>query len=291
MNEAEYRLVRPGRQSCARKKHGDGAAGLVRKGRLSRFSAYSPGVHWHRKTSRTCIEGPFGEVLRATGPMAKANPFRFSTKYQDDETDLLYYGYRYYSASTGRWNSRDLMAELGGENLYAFVRNACIVRWDLLGLLSAGSPTSHTSLIRHDNYLLFLLTCPRCSVVTNVRVDYSGAWQGLQALGLDEDMLTDAFGTAFNGPQDLGGLKSVKTPNCFGNAVKVEAYMRTRLSNQAYLTALHLEFFNTDGFPALRAPDPVGAYVKGTIVTYDCAPCVPTARIWPQDLPEPFPDR
>ena len=32
--------------------------------------------------------------------MAKANPFRFSTKYQDDETDLLYYGYRYYNAST-----------------------------------------------------------------------------------------------------------------------------------------------------------------------------------------------
>jgi hypothetical protein len=39
--------------------------------------------------------GPFGELLRATGPMAKANPFRFSTKYQDDETDLLYYGYHY----------------------------------------------------------------------------------------------------------------------------------------------------------------------------------------------------
>ena len=35
--------------------------------------------------------------------MAKANPFRFSTKYQDDETDLLYYGYRYYDASKGRW--------------------------------------------------------------------------------------------------------------------------------------------------------------------------------------------
>ncbi|HNR72510.1 MAG TPA: RHS repeat protein, partial [Verrucomicrobiota bacterium] len=41
--------------------------------------------------------GPFGEVLRATGPMAKANLFRFSTKYQDGETDLLYYGYRYYN--------------------------------------------------------------------------------------------------------------------------------------------------------------------------------------------------
>jgi uncharacterized protein RhaS with RHS repeats len=47
--------------------------------------------------------GPFGELIRATGPMAKANPFRFSTKYQDDETDLLYYGYRYYNVGTGRW--------------------------------------------------------------------------------------------------------------------------------------------------------------------------------------------
>lgn len=38
--------------------------------------------------------GPFGEVIRATGPMAKANPFRFSTQYQDDESDLLIYAYR-----------------------------------------------------------------------------------------------------------------------------------------------------------------------------------------------------
>jgi RHS repeat-associated protein len=58
--------------------------------------------------------GPFGEAIRSTGPMAKANPFRFSTKYQDDETDLLYYGYRYYSTSTGRWLSRDPIAESGG---------------------------------------------------------------------------------------------------------------------------------------------------------------------------------
>jgi len=57
--------------------------------------------------------GPFGEVIRATGPMAKANPFRFSTKYQDDETDLVYYGYRYYSASMGIWLSRDPIEELG----------------------------------------------------------------------------------------------------------------------------------------------------------------------------------
>jgi RHS repeat-associated protein len=61
--------------------------------------------------------GPFGELLRATGPMAKVNPFRFSTKYQDDETGLLYYGYRYYDPSTGRWLSKDPNREPGHELL------------------------------------------------------------------------------------------------------------------------------------------------------------------------------
>ena len=78
--------------------------------------------------------GPFGELLRATGPMAKANPFRFSTKYQDDETDLLNYGYRYYDPSTGRWPNRDPLGERGGRNLYGFVRNNPISLFDYLGL-------------------------------------------------------------------------------------------------------------------------------------------------------------
>jgi RHS repeat-associated protein len=67
--------------------------------------------------------GPFGELLRASGPLARENPFRFSTKYQDDETDLIYFGQRYYSASLGRWLSRDPIEEAGGLNLYAFVNN------------------------------------------------------------------------------------------------------------------------------------------------------------------------
>jgi RHS repeat-associated protein len=66
--------------------------------------------------------------------MAKANPFRFSTKYQDDETDLLYYGYRYYNAATGRWNSRDPIGERGGPNLFEFLSNDPIRLVDPLGL-------------------------------------------------------------------------------------------------------------------------------------------------------------
>jgi RHS repeat-associated protein len=81
--------------------------------------------------------GPFGEVIRATGPMARANPFRFSTKYQDDETDLLYYGKRYLNTVTGRWWSKDPAEETGGQNLYAFVRNSPINNFDALGLAEA----------------------------------------------------------------------------------------------------------------------------------------------------------
>ncbi|HEY3760699.1 MAG TPA: RHS repeat-associated core domain-containing protein [Verrucomicrobiae bacterium] len=57
--------------------------------------------------------GPFGEPIRMTGLMSKNDPFRFSTKYDDDESDLLYYGYRYYKPSTGTWISRDPLRENG----------------------------------------------------------------------------------------------------------------------------------------------------------------------------------
>ena len=82
--------------------------------------------------------GPFGEVIRATGPMAKVNPFRFSTIYQDDETDLLMYPNRPYSASQGRFLCKDPMAEQGGMNVYAFVDNDPVDSVDILGLWGSG---------------------------------------------------------------------------------------------------------------------------------------------------------
>jgi RHS repeat-associated protein len=77
---------------------------------------------------------PFGQTIRITGTMAKNNPFRFSTKYTDDATDMVYYGYRYYNPSTGRWLSRDPIEELGGIHLYAFVGNDTFNAVDVLGM-------------------------------------------------------------------------------------------------------------------------------------------------------------
>ena len=66
--------------------------------------------------------------------IADGNPFRFSTKYVDTESGLIYYGFRYYSPSLGRFLNRDPLGEAGGQNLYCFVENDPVNNWDYFGM-------------------------------------------------------------------------------------------------------------------------------------------------------------
>ena len=83
---------------------------------------------------------PFGAVTRTHGDSSASfdivslNPFRFSSEYYDSELDLVYYNYRHYSPSLGRFLSRDPIEERGGLNLYAFVGNTPTTHTDSLGL-------------------------------------------------------------------------------------------------------------------------------------------------------------
>ncbi|HSE16369.1 MAG TPA: DUF6402 family protein [Pyrinomonadaceae bacterium] len=77
----------------------------------------------------------FGRILKSSGEYAGQNPLRFSGKYTDSETGLLYYGYRYYNPDTGRWIGRDPIGENGGNHLYRFVNNDGVNRADYLGLI------------------------------------------------------------------------------------------------------------------------------------------------------------
>lgn len=56
-------------------------------------------------------------------PAAGKYPFGFSTKYTDEETGLVYYGYRYYNPTVGRWISRDPIEKAGGSDLFLFLGN------------------------------------------------------------------------------------------------------------------------------------------------------------------------
>ena len=136
------------------------AATFDANGNVSEYLGADGGVAAHYEY------GPFGNTVVATGPAAEANPHRFSTKYTDDETGLLYYGSRFYSASLGRWISRDPLTEhafwlltspdndvfhdltvapLAREDfqVYSFVQNGPISRTDPHGLQTDGACCAH----------------------------------------------------------------------------------------------------------------------------------------------------
>ena len=65
------------------------------------------------------------------------NPLRFSSEFADDTLGLVYYNYRHYEPTMGRWLTRDPIGEIGSKNLYEFLRNSPIHFSDRFGLLSS----------------------------------------------------------------------------------------------------------------------------------------------------------
>lgn len=88
------------------------------------------------KSSAAYEYDPFLLPVRASGEMAHLNPWQGSTRFSDTEIGMLYYGYRYYTPSTGRWASRDPLGEADSNNLYLFVNNRPNQKIDILGLLT-----------------------------------------------------------------------------------------------------------------------------------------------------------
>ena len=87
---------------------------------------------------------PFGAITRTSSAthignvdIVADNPFRFSSEFYDPELDLVYYNYRHYSPSLGRFLSRDPIEEQGGLNLYLFCGND-VFSFDDLGMRKRG---------------------------------------------------------------------------------------------------------------------------------------------------------
>jgi RHS repeat-associated protein len=78
----------------------------------------------------------FGETLRLNGTQGEANPIRCSSKFADDDSCLLYYGFRLYDPSSGRWLNRDPLDEGSSLSLYAFNYNSSVSSIDPTGLSS-----------------------------------------------------------------------------------------------------------------------------------------------------------
>ncbi|UDQ98443.1 RHS repeat-associated core domain-containing protein [Lentisphaerota bacterium WC36G] len=81
---------------------------------------------------------PFGALKSESGSMVDELHYRFSTKYFDNNTNLIVYRYRNYNPQTGKWQTRDPLGELTKEGnfnlLYGFIQNNPISKLDKLGL-------------------------------------------------------------------------------------------------------------------------------------------------------------
>ena len=67
---------------------------------------------------------PFGNLSSQSGALADDFVYRFSTKYTDDETGLVYYGFRFYCPELGRWPNRDPVGEAGSKGVYVYFDNS-----------------------------------------------------------------------------------------------------------------------------------------------------------------------
>ncbi|MBS4167723.1 RHS repeat-associated core domain-containing protein [Parachlamydia sp. AcF125] len=66
------------------------------------------------------------------------NPWRFSSKYRDEETQLLFFGRRFYDPRNGRWLTPDPL-RADSPNFYTYVNNHPLSQVDLYGLFSVKS--------------------------------------------------------------------------------------------------------------------------------------------------------
>ncbi len=92
----------------------------------------------------------FGELSLSSGFGPETPPIGFSSKYFDIESDKLYYGYRYYDSSLGRWINRDPIWEFGGLNIFGMIGNDALNQWDYLGLATCAKKLAQIKIINEQ---------------------------------------------------------------------------------------------------------------------------------------------
>lgn len=74
----------------------------------------------------------FGKLTNSSGSLT--NPFQYTAREFDSETNLYFYRARYYDPNPGRFLSEDPAKFKGGANFYRYVKNNAVNRVDPFGL-------------------------------------------------------------------------------------------------------------------------------------------------------------
>jgi len=131
-------------------------------------------IVWHNEVSSSYIN----------------NPWQYLSKRVDEETNLVFFGRRYYDPETGRWLTPDPQGFDNGLNLYAYVLNDPLIKLDLYGL-----ETNDFSKVEFPNTNLnFLL---------NINLNFQSYWKYLmfmkiQSLEFNSNQKTNFFSNGFD---------------------------------------------------------------------------------------------
>ena len=105
------------------------------------------GQHGYIRTNYTYT--PYGAVT-TSGDVTQ--PIQWSSEFHDDELALVYYNYRHYNPTDGRWLGRDSIEST--YNAYLFIGNVPVQYYDEIGLLfSQNSPDNKICCNKCETYL------------------------------------------------------------------------------------------------------------------------------------------
>lgn len=76
----------------------------------------------------------YDEALQPIQKSSLHNPWRYASKRYDEETGFVYFSRRYLAPHLGRWITPDPIGFTDGPNLYAYLHNNPLTRFDLYGL-------------------------------------------------------------------------------------------------------------------------------------------------------------
>ena len=203
------------------------------------------------------------------------NNLWFSSQYFDEESGLHYNTQRYYGPDMGRYCSRDSIGDMGkqakeqtGEEVlgiqfadedldpwfillssYAFVDNNTANFCDLHGLTKiANNGTPHRGFLRHNTYLEFALSCPKCEKVNEVKAH--GENSVIDCIALKkypwnwQQGMRNAFIKKWQ-QKGIDGLKSVTGINCVGDSVTAQTWMRTRFAGTLWGSQDYVDCYQT----------------------------------------------
>ena len=87
-------------------------------------------------TAKSYAYDAYGNILESPGSVDQ--PYTYTGREFDSESELSYYRARYYDPTTGRFLQKDPILFFGGINLYSYVGNNVPNRIDPRGLISCG---------------------------------------------------------------------------------------------------------------------------------------------------------